>query len=414
MAEQPQLFLARQPILDRNQNTVAYELLFRSSNANAANVSDDLLATASVITNLFSEMGVQSVIGKHLGFVNVSGDMLLADMIELLPANQMVLEILETVRIDQRIIERCIALKRMGFTIALDDFSLMREEYQGLLPLIDIVKVDLMELDRGALINATQKLKKYPAKLLAEKIDSQEQFDTCFQLGFHYFQGYFFAKPTVLSSKRTDPSQLNLLKLLGLVLEDAGTPALETAFKQDPKLTYNLLRLVNSVACGVSQNINSLSQTIIVLGRRQLQRWLQLLLFALQEGASTFPSPLMQLAATRGKMMEILSRIDNNKDRGYQEQAFMTGIFSLLETLIGLPLKDIIEQLHLQAGIREALLERSGTLGKLLALCEALEKGDFGAVENILAGLPGLSANDVTEAQLAAARWVSSLGEPSG
>lgn len=405
-----QLFLARQPILDRNQNTVAYELLFRSSTTNAASVTDDRLATAHVITNLFSEMGVQSVIGKHLGFVNVSGDMLLADMIELLPAKQMVLEILETVSIDQSIIDRCIALKKMGFTIALDDFSLMRGEYQELLPLIDIVKVDLMALDRGTLINSTQKLKKYPAKLLAEKIDSQEQFDTCVQLGFHYFQGYFFAKPTVLSSKRTDPSQLNLLKLLGLVLEDAGTPALEAAFKQDPKLTYNLLRLVNSVACGVSQRVSSLSQAIIVLGRRQLQRWLQLLMFALQEGTSNFPSPLMQLAATRGKMMEILSHID--KERGYQEQAFMTGIFSLLEILVGLPIEDIIEQLRLPDSIRGALLERSGTLGKLLMLCEALETGDFAAVETILAALPGLTAKDVTEAQLEAARWVASLGEP--
>lgn len=408
----PQLFLARQPILDRDQNTVAYELLFRNSTTNAASVTDDLLATAHVITNLFSEMGVQSVIGNNLGFVNVSGDMLLADMIELLPANQMVLEILETVSIDQRIIDRCIALKKMGFTIALDDFSLMRDEYRELMPLIDIVKVDLMEFDRGALINATQKLKKYPAKLLAEKIDSQEQFNTCAQLGFHYFQGYFFAKPTVLSSKRADPSQLALLKLLGLVLEDASTPALEAAFKQDPKLTYNLLRLVNSVASGVNQHINSLSQAIIVLGRRQLQRWLQLLLFTLQAGPSNFPSPLMQLAATRGKMMEILSRIDNNKDRGYQEHAFMTGIFSLLETLIGMPLKDIIEQLRLPDDIRAALLERGGTLGRLLALCEELEKGNFAAVETILTDLPGLNARDVTEAQLAAARWVASLSEP--
>jgi c-di-GMP-related signal transduction protein len=406
---QQEIFLARQPILDRNQNIVAYELLFRTGNVASANVTDDLQATAHVITSLFTEMGVQSVLGRHLGFINVSGEMLLADMIELLPADQIVVEILETVKIDERIRDRCVALKKMGFTIALDDFSLMREEHHGFLALVDVVKVDLLELDQPGLINTTQRLKKYPAKLLAEKVDSQQQFDACLQLGFHYFQGYFFAKPTVLSSRRADPSQVALLKLLGLVLEDAGTPELEAAFKQDPKLTYNLLRLVNSVACGVNQHINSLSQAIMLLGRRQLQRWLQLLLFALH-GPSNFPSPLMQLAATRGKMMEILSHVDEN--RNYQEQAFMTGIFSLLETLIGLPMQDIIHQLRLSDELRGALLERTGTLGQMLTLCEDLERGDFLGVEKVLQGLPGISANEVTEAQLAAARWVGGLTDP--
>jgi EAL and modified HD-GYP domain-containing signal transduction protein len=398
-----QLFLARQPILDRDQNVIAYELLFRGAHTESAQVTDDLHATAQVITNLFSEIGIESVIGNSLGFVNVSADMLLADMIELLPAKQIVLEILETVRIDQRIIERCVALKTLGFTIALDDFTLMRDEYQPLLPLIDVVKVDVMEMDRPALIDAAMKLRKYPAKLLAEKIDSRQQFDTCLHLGFHYFQGYFFAKPTLLSSKRADPSQLALLKLLGLVLRDANTLQLETAFKQDPKLSYNLLRLVNSVACSPTQRIDSLSQAITAIGRRQLQRWLQLLLFTLQQGPSNFPSPLLQLAAMRGRMMELLCH------DGHGEQAFMVGIFSLLHALIGLTMHDIVEQLRLSPDIRGALLERAGLHGKMLSLCEALEQGDFAVVENVLAQLPGISAQDVTEAQLAAACWVDSL-----
>jgi len=407
----PQNFIARQPILDRDQNLVAYELLFRGGNTETAGVINDMHATAHVITSVFGEMGVQAVIGKNLGFVNVSGEMLLADMIELLPAKQIVLEILETVVIDQQIIERCSALKKLGFTIALDDFVMMRDEYHALLPLIDVVKVDVMLLDQPGLINAAQKLRKYPAKLLAEKVDSQEQFNLCMQLGFHYFQGYFFAKPTVLSSKRADPSQLALLKLLGLVLDDAATTELETAFKQDPKLTYNLLRLVNSVACGVNKNINSMSQAIMVLGRRQLQRWLQLLMFALEQRPSSSPSPLMQLAATRGKLMETLSHLNDNKNSGHQDQAFMIGIFSLLEALLGLPTKDIVEQLRLSDELRAALLERTGTLGLLLTLCEELEKGDFNAVEKILGEFPAITGNDITEAQLAAAQWVDSLDE---
>jgi EAL and modified HD-GYP domain-containing signal transduction protein len=408
-----QQFIARQPILDRDQNLVAYELLFRDGNTETATVTDDLRATAHVITNVFGEMGVQAVLGKNLGFINVSREMLLADMIELLPANQIVLEILETVAIDQRIIERCIALKKLGFTIALDDFALMRDEYRALLPLIDVVKVDLMLLDENGLIAAARNLRTYPARLLAEKIDSQQQFELCLQLGFHYFQGYFFAKPALLSSRRADPSQLTLLRLLGLVLEDAATADLETAFKQDPKLTYTLLRLVNSVACGVNRHIHSMSQAIMVLGRRQLQRWLQLLMFALEQRTSHAPSPLMQLAATRGKLMETLCARINDKDGSQHEQAFMAGIFSLLDALLGMPIADIVEQLRLPETLRAALLERTGTLGRMLNLCEKLETGDFAGVEAILGELPGVTAKDLTEAQFAAARWVAGLEQTS-
>lgn len=409
-----QIFLARQPILDREQNLIAYELLFRRSDSGGAQVDNDLAATAHVIVSLFSEMGVQAVLGTARGFVNVSREMLLSDMIELLPAQQVVLEILETVDVDNAVVERCVALKKQGFTLALDDFTLMREEYRALLPLVDVVKVDVMALTDAELAQAVARLAAYPAQLLAEKIDDRARFDTCLALGFHYFQGYFFARPTVLSSKRADPSQLTLLKLLGLVLEDAETEALETAFKQDPKLTYNLLRLVNSVACGVNQRIRTINQAIVVLGRRQLLRWLQLLLFALEQGAGHSPTPLMRLAASRGKMMEILARILDNKDRVLQDAAFMTGIFSLLDVLLGQPLRDLAEQLRLGEDTRCALLHRRGTLGRLLALCEALEAADFTRVQALMAELPALNPDDVVEAQLAAARWVDNLGETTG
>lgn len=406
-----QIYLARQPILDREQHLVAYELLFRRGDTAGAQVGSDLAATAHVITSLFSEMGVQAVLGTALGFVNVSRDMLLSDMIGILPARQVVLEILETVRVDGAVVERCVALKRQGFTLALDDFTLMREEYRALLPLVDIVKVDVMGMDDAALADAVGRLAAFPARLLAEKIDDRARFDTCLRLGFHFFQGYFFARPTVLSSRRADPSQFTLLKLLGLVLEDAETSALETAFKEDPKLTYNLLRLVNSVGSGVTQRIRTLSQAIVVLGRRQLLRWLQLLLFALEEGGGAGPTPLMRLAAARGKTMEILARIQANRDRVLQEQAFMTGVFSLLDVLLGQPLGDLAEQLRLPDEIRSALLERHGQLGRLLALCEALERADFTRVDTLLAELPRLHPNDLVEAQLAAGRWVDSLAE---
>lgn len=405
------IFLARQPILDRKQNIVAYELLFRSGQANHANVVDDLSATAHVVTSVLGEMGIQSVLGAQRGFVNVSADLLQSDMLELLPANQIVLEILETVEITSAVVERCAMLKRHGFTIALDDVGQLTETQKNLCPYLDIVKLDLMMIGDERLPEAVEKLKGFKGKLLAEKLDRPEQFQTCLDLGFDYFQGYYFAKPSVLTAKRADPSKLSLLKLLGLVLSDVENNELETAFKQDAKLPYNLLKLVNSVGAGASQKITSLSQAIMVLGRRQLQRWIQLLLYAMQGDGGAFPNPLTQMAAARGKMMEIMARIIASRDRGLIDRAYMVGIFSLLDVLLAMPMPDIMKELNLSDDMREALLERSGTLGQLLRLCEQLEAGDFDGVEATLARLPDLTRADVTEAQLASIRFVNSLTE---
>ncbi len=405
------IFLARQPILDRNQQIVAYELLFRSGHGGNANVTDDLSATAHVITSLFGEMGVQSVLGRQRGFINVSADLLLSDMLELLPANQIVLELLETIVVTPAVIERCQALKRKGFTLALDDVSMLDDGRRPLLPHVDVIKVDLTQLDMAGLIRTVRELGRHQVALLAEKLDAPQQFQDCLNLGFSYFQGYYFAKPVVLSAKRADPSRLALLRLLGLVLDDADTAALEAAFKQDPKLPYNLLKLVNSVAAGTGRKIDSLAQAITVIGRRQLQRWLQLLLFALHGEGGTAPNPLLQLAATRGKLMEILARMGAGQDRGLQERAFMAGLFSKLDVLLEMPMADILASLNLADDVRAALMDRTGMLGTLLRLCEALELGDFDAVSGLLAELPGLTRADLTEAQMAAIRWVNSLGE---
>ena len=406
-----EIFLGRQPILDRDQRLVAYELLFRSGQVNASDVTDDLQATASVINHAFSEMGIQAVLGPHLGFINVSADMLQSDMIELLPREQVVLELLETIEINDDIVSRCHELRKKGFSLALDDF-VFDEAYLPLLGIVDIVKIDLLLHDPDELRNAVQHLKQWPVRLLAEKVDSAEQAQYCMDLGFHLFQGYYFAKPSILSVKRADPAHLSLMKLLGLVLGDAETHEIEQAFKQSPGLTYNLMRLVNSVAAGAGKKIGSVSQAIMVLGRRQLQRWLQLSLFTLQPG-SRYPSPLMQLAATRGKFMEILAGKEN-PDRDYRDEAFMTGILSLLDVLLGMPHEEIIAQLNLTENVRMALLRREGDLGRLLLLAEYVEQADRTSAAALLAKSPGLSLHDLTQAELEALAWVNDVTKTEG
>lgn len=404
-----EFFLGRQPILNREQSVVAYELLFRSSGAaTAANVTDDLSATANVILQAFSGLGIDMVLSSHQGFINISGDLLMSEMVELLPRERVVLELLETVEITPQVVERCKELKAKGFSLALDDF-LFNDVYLPLFSVVDIIKIDLTILKPGELEVYVNRLRHWPVRLLAEKIDSPEQAKHCLDLGFELFQGYYFAKPSILSGRRTDPARIALLRLLGLVLSDADVADLEQVFKHDPGLTYNLLRLVNSVGMGMQQKITSLRHAIVVLGRSQLQRWLQLLLFA-HHGEGNLHDPLLQLAATRGKLMELLARHIAPRDRELEDQAFMAGIMSLLDTLLAMKMEDVMGQLSLPEKVRAAVLGREGVLGDLLRMGEMLEHNDYDAAMGLLPRYPALRLSDLTRSQIEALSWACNLG----
>jgi c-di-GMP-related signal transduction protein len=407
-----QLFLGRQPILDRDQKLVAYELLFRNGTRNSAEVTDGVQATATVIVNAFAELGVEAALGKCRGYINVDEAFLFSDMLELLPRQSVVLEILETVPPTAAVIERCLALKAAGFTLALDDVIQLEPAYAELLALVEIVKVDIQPLSRVQLMQLVMKLKPMGKQLLAEKVDSREQMEQCLKLGFTLFQGYYFAKPTIIAGKRLEHSKLSLMKLMGLLLSDAETSKLEEALKPEPGLTVNLLRMTNSVGAGTSEKITSLRHAITVLGRRQLQRWLQLLVFSsgAQAGAS---NPLLMLAATRGRLMELLAEDLRPGDGALADRAFMAGIMSLMPALVGLPIAEIVAPLGLTGDVRDALCEGSGQLGDMLHLAESSESGDLETLTCNLAKLPGLSAKRLNQAQTSALQWANSITDNS-
>ena len=404
-----QLYLGRQPILDREQRLHAYELLFRNGSRNAADVTDGVQATATVIANAFAELGVEAALGDCRGFINVDEQFLFSDMLELLPRHAVVLEILETVPPSDAVVERCKALKALGFTLALDDVIQLEAAYSELLALVEIVKVDIQPLSRVQLMQLVMKLKPMGKQLLAEKVDSREQMEQCLKLGFTLFQGYYFAKPTIIAGKKLDHSQLSLMKLMGLLLSDADTAELEEALKPEPGLTVNLLRMTNSVGSGTTETITSLRHAIAVLGRRQLQRWLQLLVFA-SGNANATANPLLLLAATRGRLMELLANELRPQDKAFADQAFMAGIMSLMPALMNLPIDEIIAPLGLADALRDALCAGSGTLGTLLRLAECSEGGDLECLAEQLANLPGLGPKALNRAQTGALQWANAIG----
>jgi c-di-GMP-related signal transduction protein len=407
-----EIFIGRQPILDRDQQLYAYELLFRRGTLNSADVTDDLAATATVISHVFSELGLEAALGPYLGFVNLDAKMLASDALELLPKEKFVLEVLETVDITPDVVKRCRDLKDKGFTLALDDFVTFEERHKPLLELADIVKVDLMGMDAAVLRRTVAALRPWKVKLLAEKVDDEAQVKVCRDLGFELFQGYYFAKPTIIAGKKLSHSELSLMRLLGLILDDAETPQLEGVFKQEPGLTLNLIRLTNSAASGLRQKITSLRHAITVLGRRQLQRWLQLLLYTNPSGGGA--NPLLQLAATRGRFLELLAGDLMGSGRDFEDRAFMTGIMSLMPALLHVPIGEIIASLNVAPDVREALEHRTGVLGKMLLLSEKQEEGDRDACFALIVELPGLGTERVNAILAQALAWANNIGQEAG
>jgi EAL and modified HD-GYP domain-containing signal transduction protein len=402
------IFLARQPIVDRDESLVAFELLFRSAHRTEAGVMDDTRATAQVVVNAFSEMGVAEVLGTNKGFVNVDAVFLHSDLIELLPPQQVVIELLETVFIDEAIISRCAELKAKGYSIAVDDVVELNDGIRSLLCIVDVVKLDLLAIPGEQLPALVKELKRYPVKLLAEKVEDREQARRCVEMGFELFQGYHFARPEMLAGKRAHPSKTALIKIFSMLVNGAENHDIENVFKDHADLTYNLMRIVNSSGSGVTVKISSLKHGLMVLGRGQLKRWVQLLLYASEKGKNTV-SPLMQLAATRGKQMELIAQYENAGDGDFSDCAFMVGLLSLLDATLGEPMADILGRMNLQEDVEAALLYRAGELGALLSGCERMETGDLDAAHDALHAHSSLTMEALNKMQLQAMAWANSV-----
>ncbi len=406
--DQNTVFIGRQPILDKRHRIIGFELLFRSADSLDANVIDNTEASVRTISN-FLNIGLQDLIGKReKGFLNVGTEVLLSDILELVPKDRVVIELLETIEVNPEVISRCRKLKAEGYSLALDDF-IYEPAYDPLLEIVDIVKVDILQMTPTSMRETVDRLKRYPVTLLAEKVEDQSQYDDVLSLGFDLFQGYYFAKPTLVTGKRLDPSRVAVLKLLEQVLVETDVGEVERTFKENPHFTYNLLRIVNSVAMGVRQNIESVRQAIVLLGRDQIKRWAQLLLFS-DKNTSGSVSPLMQTAAKRGRLMELLAEesANNGLSRGVVDLAFMTGILSLIDALLGKPLEEVIAELSLAEEVQAALLTREGELGKLLMLTEKLEQGEFDDILTLLEG-SCLELGHLFAAEQKASAWTNRL-----
>jgi EAL and modified HD-GYP domain-containing signal transduction protein len=418
-------YLGRQPVLDRNQALFGYELLFRSTPLGQANIGQGtppgaaapgLNATAAVIAHA-AQLGLARAIGDATCFLNVDADVLGSDIYAFLPRERTVLELAPSVMPDEAVLARMAELAGHGFQFALDGIgsssAVDTARLQKLLPLARFVKLDLRATSQPALAALVARLHGMHKIVVADKVETRDEYQACLELGVDYFQGYYFARPSVLGGRKLSPSQAAVLEMMRLVTSDVDNADIERAVKRDVTVAINLLRLVNTPAVGARQRIDSVSQALIVLGRRQLQRWLQIMLYAEPGTRGHNQTPLLMLATTRGRLMELLAQRLRPGQRYLSEIAFTVGIMSLMDVLFGIPMADIVEQIPVSDEITNALLRRTGFFGELLKLAECIESPDSHDTQDdgVLPALRGLaiSGDDMVELEMSAFQWSDSI-----
>ncbi|MCL1956024.1 MAG: EAL domain-containing protein [Fibromonadales bacterium] len=393
-------FIARQPILDNKGSLVAYELLFRRKQGeNQCSIIDDMQATAQVLDNAINNIGITNLIGNRKAFVNCSYDLLVSDILYILDPKIFVLEILEAVEIDDKIVEAIKNFHEKGYTIAIDDFVPSIEEFKRILPLLpftNIVKLEYPQIPLGDIEKTVKSLHQKGIKVLAEKIETEVDFNICRAANCDLYQGYFFAKPENLNSEKIDVNSLGALQLLKSVYDHLEIEELNSQFKQQPELSVNLVKYLNSAHFALREQVKSIRHAISLLGYDNLKRWLLILAYANKQGELTEQSPLLNNAIHRGTFFEEVSKM-MNLDKNVADKAYLMGLISHLDGLYKVSMQSILEQLPLDMEINKALLNKEGTLGELLALTEAVETDDINTVQLLLDRLL-LSVEDLNSA----------------
>ena len=377
------ILLGRQSILDRNQNVIAYELLFRSTDNSPIN--SDTEATANVISTTLSIMSIDNILGQKKGFINIGIDILRKGLLDIIPPNRFVIEILETQDPSEELLSLIKKFKKKDYIFALDDFIINEEQIEHWRPILNevsIVKVDVLDTNLEDLEKKTALLKPFDIILLAEKVETEEMFQLCDSLGYQYFQGFFFTKPVILESHNITPSIQGIFAVIKLLQQDADILEIEQTMKLYPKLIISLLKVVNSASVATIQEITSIKQAIALLGKKAFTQWLLLLLYS--QKSQTDPNqkikddPLFLLATQRGKLMEyFLTQSTPNASKSLKDEAFLVGLLSLSDTLLHVPMDHILQQLHLSPTISKAIISHEGALGEFLQSIRHLETQDY-------------------------------------
>lgn len=390
--------LARQPIFNGNMQVVAYELLCRNSELTQIGTRDGDAASSQVLLNAFTELSIEQVVGKHKAYVNFTRTLI--DSPPPFSRKKLVIEVLEGQKVDAAMLHSLKKLRDQGYTIALDDFELTPET-ESLIAYADIIKLDVLHLSAAQLKHHIDYLKPFGVTLIAEKVETYEMFEHCKMLGFDLFQGYFLAKPKVITGKKVSENKQSVLQLLS-ALHDANIPidTIERMIARDTLLSFKLLRLVNSAAFGLSRSVESLRQAIMLLGLNKLRNWVNLLALSNLSGK---PHELSIAALTRARMCELIATEISHRPDSF----FTVGLLSTLDAFLDTPLEDLLSRLSLSDAINKAMLNHAGTEGMVLKLVQSHEQGDWEKIDWNSLEKTGLSPERLAEIYMESLQWVA-------
>ena len=397
-------YIARQPILDRQQLLVAYELLYRAGPTNSAVGADQEIATSSVLDQSMLSGDLASLTGGHLAFINLTERALTGDLATGLPKSAVVLEILESVRPSPVVLDAIRRHKELGYRIALDDFT-GEAKFAPIISLADYVKVDWRGAPRDRRAHIVYELVRRRIPVLAEKVETWDEFREAEQLGCQFFQGYFFSTPEMLRRQALPAGKQIAVRLLAeLNRPTLDFDSIEPLIKSDLSFSFRLLRYINSSAFGLRQEVSSIRHALVLLGEREFRRWANIaVLSALGDQKS---NQLVVAAAVRGRMCELLARELGVPDR--DQELFLLGLLSLLDAFLDQPLAELVRELPVSNDIRQALGGTRNRLGNVLAFTSAYERGNF-TVASALATKLNVHFPGVADSYLDALQWADQL-----
>ena len=397
-------YVARQPILDIEQQVVAYELLFRDGQSNSFPDIDPNQATSNILTNNHLTLGLEQVTGNLPAYINFHADALIFHFPSSLDPNNVVLEILEDVPITDELLLACKLLHEKGYKLALDDFD-FDAKWEAFYPIVDIIKIDVLQFSILEISKLVRKISGLDITLLAEKVETLQQFEKLKMLGFTLFQGYFFAKPEMLKQRKITTSKQNILELISQANQiDLDIQRISEIFSIDLGLTYKLLRFINSPSYGSSQEITSLKHALVYIGQVELKKFIALL--AMSDLNSDKNPEILRLSLARAKFCEQIARARFENEN--PPKAFLTGILSLIDGILDHELEQVLDVLPIHEEIKSALKNETCDLGNYLLLVKNIEKGLWKEGE-VIADIIGLDSEICFEAYSKSLSWADEM-----
>lgn len=402
-------FIARQPIFDIHKNVFAYELLFRSGWENFFSHDNIDQASSKVIGDSVLVHGLDTLTAGKKGFYNLSRETLVEAYYTVLPKEDTVVEILEDVEPDADVIRAAEKVKEAGYTLALDDF-VYNDHFAPLLELADIIKVDFLLSDRDEQAELAARFAPKGIKMLGEKLETWEMYQDAIDMGYVYFQGYFFSKPTVLTRKDVPAFKLHYLEILREIQKpDLDYSGLEKVIKMEMSLSYKLLRYINSAFFGWKTEISSINHVLVLMGETDVKKWASLMV--LSSMADDKPDELVIQAVFRAKFSECLAPLFGLGARS--QDFFLMGMFSLIDAIIDTPLDEILDKLPIAEEIKLALLEQKGRMGEVHQLVLAYEQGNWKEIADLTARFK-IEDEGIPDFYLGALEWANQSFKGAG